>query len=310
MIQPQDHRVEGCDRRYAAIDIGSNGVRLLLSRVIQSDEYCVFTKESLVRMPIRLGSDVFRDGEIGDEKAEQLVSTMIAYSHLMAAYRPHDHRACATSAMREAKNGEALVQRIREESGIELEIISGGLEAEIIMATHAEEQLEKDRPYLYIDVGGGSTECTVYSAGKRRASRSFPLGTVRMLQQAPVEAVWRDLRDWLAEHTAALEAMSAIGSGGNINKLFRLAGRKAHKPVSRKKLMEVYDELIGYTVDERIRILSLRPDRADVIVPACEVFLKTMQWAKCKQIYIPQFGLADGLVRLMHARTQDKLPLD
>jgi exopolyphosphatase/guanosine-5'-triphosphate,3'-diphosphate pyrophosphatase len=184
-----------------------------------------------------------------------------------------------------------------------LEIVDGGQEAEIILATHVEKELDAEASYLYIDVGGGSTEISVFSNGELKASRSFPLGTVRLLQQPDQEATWNELKTWLK--TAALPhgPLTAIGSGGNINKLFRLADRKADKPVSLKKLREIDRLLNSYSLDERIRILHLRPDRADVIIPATRIFISTMAWAKIKHIHIPQFGLADGLVRQMHKKT-------
>ncbi len=291
-----------CDHRYAAIDIGSNGVRLLLSRVIQSGPYCVFTKESLVRMPIRLGADVFDTGRISEEKIRQLVSTMRAYRHLIDAYDPTDSRAAATSAMREAENGPEIVKLIQESSGLELEIVDGSKEAEIILATHAEQGLDTEGGYLYIDVGGGSTELTVYCKGKLHASRSFPLGTVRLLKNPDQAETWLNMKTWVKKNTRQHASLSAIGSGGNINKIFRLAGKKTDKPVSLKKLRDIQDMLSRYSIDERIRILHLRPDRADVIMPAAEIFISAMKWGRIKHIYIPQFGLADGLVHQMHEK--------
>lgn len=301
--KPQHEGAGTCDHRYAAIDIGSNGIRLLLSRVIQSGDYCVFTKESLVRMPIRLGEDVFSTGKVSDEKIHKLVKTMQAFKHLIDAYDPVASRSAATSAMREAENGGSIVDMVNAATGLELEIVDGSKEAEIILATHAEENLDDQAAYLYIDVGGGSTELSVYVAGEFTASRSFPLGTVRLLKQPNQEGTWSEMKSWIKDNASPHAPLSAIGSGGNINKIFRLAGRKADKPVSLKKLREIEELLNQYSVDERIRILHLRPDRADVIMPASKIFISAMSWAGIKHIHIPQFGLADGLVRQMHAET-------
>ncbi len=288
------------DRRYAAIDIGSNGVRLLLSRVMTTGEYCVFAKESLVRMPIRLGADVFVNGEISREKEEQLLETMIAFSHLLKAYNPQDSMACATSAMREASNGSAIGERIRNESSLDLEIIDGGQEAEMIFASHVAETLQPDRAYLYIDVGGGSTELTYFAENKRIISKSFPIGTVRLLNNQVAENSWQEMEDWVHQYRPGGLELDGIGSGGNMNKIFRLAGKANGKPVRFEQLLEIDLMLNQYSLEERIRIMHLRPDRADVIIHASKIFRSIMGWGNIKYIYVPQFGLADGLVHLMH----------
>lgn len=288
------------EQRYAAIDIGSNGVRLLLSKVITSGEYIVFTKESLVRMPIRLGADVFNLGEISSSLEEKLVSTMSGFSHLLKAYDPIKYRACATSAMREAKNGKDICKRINSESDVKIEIISGGIEAEIIFASHIAETLNPKRAYLYIDVGGGSTELTLFARNERIASRSFPIGTVRMLNGQVTKDMWRSMKKWVKSNLPEKMKLSAIGSGGNMNKIYRLAGKKTGKPISREKMLEIDDILNNHSLEERIRVLNLRPDRADVIIPASRIFTSIMKWGKIKKIHVPQFGLADGLVHMMH----------
>jgi len=288
------------EQRYAAIDIGSNGVRLLLSRVITSGAFCTYTKESLVRMPIRLGADVFTDQRISNAKADQLVSTMIAFKYLLEAYEPFDYRACATSAMREATNGRKLAERIRQESGLDLNVIGGGEEAEMIFASHVAETLDPECGYLYIDVGGGSTELTFFINGTKTASRSFPVGTVRMLNGQVKPAMWSEMQHWVKENLTENSTLNAIGSGGNMNKLFRMAGIETGKPVSYAQLIKIDELLNSYDLEERIRILHLRPDRADVITQASEIFTSIMKWGHIDNIYVPQFGLADGLVHVMH----------
>lgn len=288
------------EQKYAAIDIGSNGVRLLLSKVLSTARHSVFAKESLVRMPIRLGADVFTEKTISAEKEEQLVSTLIAFSHLIKAYDPRDYRACATSAMREALNGADIAKRIRKETKLDLQIIGGGEEAEMIFASHVAETLDPDRAYLYIDVGGGSTELTYFANNQRVNSRSFPIGTVRLLNRQVQDSVWSEIETWVLKYRPSDLKLSAIGSGGNMNKILRLSSSKNDQPVGYKELKEIDKLLNSYTVEERIRIMHLRPDRADVIIHASKIFRSIMRWGEIKEIFVPQFGLADGLVHHMH----------
>lgn len=297
---PDNNWVPDSEQRYAAIDIGSNGVRLLLSRVLTTGEHCVFAKESLVRMPIRLGADVFKDGAISTKLEDKLVSTLHAFAHLINAYDPRDYRACATSAMREASNGEAIAARIRQECKLDLKIIDGGEEAEMIFASHVAETLEPDRAYLYIDVGGGSTELTFFADSTKQISRSFPIGSVRLLNKQVPQSAWDEMEAWTLEHRPADVALSAIGSGGNMNKILRLSSSKNSEPVSYQELIEIDAMLNAYTIEERIRIMHLRPDRADVIVHASRIFRSIMDWGNIQEIFVPQFGLADGLVHHMH----------
>ena len=292
---------------YAAIDIGSNGVRLLLSKVITTGEYCVFAKESLVRMPIRLGADAFSQQSISKELEEQFVSSMMGFSSLIKAYGPIDYRACATSAMREAENGAEIAERVFTETGLKLEIIDGGQEAEIIFSSHIAETLNPKHGYLYIDVGGGSTELTLFSKNQRVASKSFPVGTVRMLNKQVTKSSWKEMKQWVKEYAPTDSRLHAIGSGGNMNKIFRLAGREIDEPVKYKQLVKIDDMLNTYSIEERIRLLHLRPDRADVIIQASKIFRSILKWGKIKRIYVPQFGLADGLVHMMHDEYVSKL---
>ncbi|NQV29829.1 MAG: exopolyphosphatase [Candidatus Marinimicrobia bacterium] len=292
--------VPDSEQRYAAIDIGSNGVRLLLSRVMTTGEHCVFAKESLVRMPIRLGADVFNNQKISPQKEEQLVSTMIAFSHLLNAYQPFDYRAYATSAMREAANGLRIAKRIRKESGLDLKIIDGGEEAEMIFASHIAETLSPGYAYLYIDVGGGSTELTYFANNERLTSKSFPIGTVRLLNEQVDSSGWKEMKAWIIRYRPKKVKVNAIGSGGNMNKIFRLSSSKNDQPVSYSELLRIDELLIDHNMEERIRVLHLRPDRADVIIHASNIFRSIMEWAKIDDIFVPQFGLADGLVHFMH----------
>lgn len=287
-------------RRFAALDMGSNAMRLLFARVFRhDDERLDALKEAMFRMPLRLGEESFRDGVISDATADRLLHTMKAYRHLVDAWEPEGFRACATSAMRQAENGPALVKHIRKEAGIELEIIDGPEEARIIFANHSASALPRKSPVLFVDVGGGSTELTLFRKGKPRASASFPIGTVRLLHGKVKEKRWDEMKGWLHEEARAFEGLEAVGSGGNINKIFNLAGLKQDKPISRPLIEHVALTLEPYSVEERVRDLGLRPDRADVILHASRIYLSVMKWSGAKLMHVPQAGLADGLVREM-----------
>lgn len=295
--------------KLAAIDVGSNAVRLLLARVIDEGADAanpVFKKESLVRMPIRLGDEVFSEQFISADKADHLVETMIAFRHLIRAYDAVDYSACATSAMREARNGPEVVRRIKDASGIDLTIVDGRREAEIIVSNSENyHKLDSFKTYLHIDVGGGSTEITFFSDHGTIDASSFDIGTLRILQGRVMEDHWRDMKKWLKSLGTDKATIAGIGSGGNINKIFRLSRRKEGQPISLKQLTNIHATLAALSIDERIRVVGLRPDRADVIVPAAEIFMAIMRWASCRQLYVPQIGLADGLIRILY-RNIDK----
>lgn len=294
--------------KFAAIDIGSNAVRLLLAKVFENGQETTFKKESLVRIPIRLGDDAFAQQLVSDQKADKLINTMIAFKHLMAAYQPLDYLACATSAMREAKNGDGVVKAIKEQSGIELSIIDGKKEADIIFSNHIAEKLDITHSYLYIDVGGGSTELTFFSKrdNNKMLSKSFNIGTVRILNDLVAKESWKEMKQWIKKNSKIFDKVSAIGSGGNINKIFRLSLKKENKPLSYKNLKEINSFLNSYSFEERIKILGLRPDRADVIIPAAGIYLSVMKWGKIKEIFVPQIGLADGLIHILYERYKRK----
>jgi exopolyphosphatase / guanosine-5'-triphosphate,3'-diphosphate pyrophosphatase len=286
--------------KFAAIDIGSNAIRLLLARVIESDGYDFLKKESLIRMPIRLGEDAFTSQLISTQKTESLINTMTGFKYLIDAYNPLDISACATSAMREASNGNEIIKKVQQQSGIKIDIIDGKKEANIIFSNHIERRLEKNHPYLYIDVGGGSTELTLFCENKPEESKSFNIGTVRLLQNLVDKSTWDDMKVWVKYITGSFKLITAIGSGGNINKIFRLTTKKENKPLSYKNVNDIHEELKSYSFEERISIIGLRPDRADVILPASEIYLSVMRWARIKKILVPQVGLADGLVHIMY----------
>lgn len=286
--------------KFGAIDIGSNAVRLLITTVIEGKNGPMFKKTSLIRVPIRLGADVFTAGTISDQKCDKMVQTMSAFRLLLGVHDVVSYRACATSAMRNATNGEELAERISEEAGIDIEIIQGKKEADIIFSNHFEKNLFHDRSYLYIDVGGGSTELTLFSDKKPVASRSFRIGTIRLLEGKVEPEYWDKLLGWVKENTKDLDKVDGIGSGGNINKLYKMAEVTGGRPLRYKELKKMHVMLRHLTYEQRIEELGLNPDRADVIVPACEIFRAVMKRAKIKDIIVPQFGLADGITRLLY----------
>jgi len=292
--------------KFAAIDIGSNAVRLLLAKIFENNNQPFVKKESLIRMPIRLGEDAFTQHVISETKIKSLTNTMIGFKYLINAYQPINTRAYATSAMREAENGEEVIKRIKETSQIKLEIIDGKKEAEIIYANHTEQILGSENCYLYIDVGGGSTELTLFAQQKVIDSKSFNIGTVRLLKNLVNDNLWKEMKQWILNVTKDFNCLSAIGTGGNINKLFRLANLKERKPLSYKHLKTIYGTLNSISFEERIKQFGLRPDRADVIIPASEIYLSVMKWSKIKKIFVPQIGLADGLIHVMYEEYKSK----
>lgn len=291
---------------FAAIDIGSNAIRLLFCRVYVVNGKPHFNKEELIRMPVRLGEDVFLNGKISDEKANRLVTALKGFAELIKAYGTLGARAVATSAMRDAVNGEEIISRIKSEAGIEVEIIDGKNEASLVFSNHIEEMLNPRHAYLYIDVGGGSTELTLYYDNKVIAARSFNIGTVRMLLDKVERNEWDEMKAWLKKNTFGIHPLYGIGSGGNINKIFKMSGKKETKHLSYDRLKGIYEMLSSYTYQERIERLELKPDRADVIVPAARIFLTVMKNADIEKIFVPQIGLSDGLVHEMYERYVQK----
>ncbi|MBK0379573.1 Ppx/GppA phosphatase family protein [Mucilaginibacter segetis] len=285
--------------RYAAIDVGSNAVRLLIANIIENDTSVSFKKNTLIRAPVRLGDDAFLNKYISEKKANDLVKSMQAFRNLMDVYRVTEYMACATSAMREAENGQEVVARIKEEAGIDLEIVHGENEAKIIYASHAEVNIDKDKNYLYIDVGGGSTELSLFSHGELLASESFNLGTIRILDNQDKEETWTEMKDFIRLHTKSHKNIFGIGTGGNINKLYKLSDEKDGSPLSYIKLKALYNYLDSFSLKERINVLGLNQDRADVIIPACEIYLTVLKCANIKSIYVPTVGMVDGIIQTL-----------
>ena len=285
--------------RYAAIDIGSNAVRLLIADIIENSASVSFKKNTLIRVPLRLGDDAFLNQHISDKKCESLVKSMVAFRNLMDVYKVQDYLAFATSAMREAKNGLEVVEKIKQEANIDLEIVQGQKEAKIIYASHIEDNIDKTKNYLYIDVGGGSTELSLFADGDLLASRSFNIGTIRMLDNQDKEETWNEMREFVRDNTRAFKGISGIGTGGNINKLYRLSEEKNGAPMGFAKLKSLYNYLNSFSLKDRINVLGLNQDRADVIIPACEIYITVMKWANIKNIYVPSVGMVDGIIQTL-----------
>lgn len=288
-------------KKYGAIDIGSNAIRLLIANVIVSeDKEPQFKKSSLVRVPIRLGADAFTgDGIISKANTNRMVEAMEAFKLLMKVHNVERYKACATSAMREAVNGTEVATEILNKTDIQIDIISGKEEAKIISSTDLNTLIQGDNSYLYVDVGGGSTEFTLFSKGKIITSKSFKMGTVRLLnnKKAVNKEIFANVEKWIKKNTKDLKKVTLIGSGGNINKLFKMSGRTEGKPISYIYLNAQYQFLKQMSFEERISELSLNPDRADVIIPATKIYLSAMKWSGARKIYVPKIGLSDGIIK-------------
>jgi len=292
--------------RLAAIDIGSNAARLLISDVIIGPQGSPeFIKAALVRAPLRLGFEVFDKGEIPPNKVEKVIKTMKSYKLLLDVYEVKHVKACATSAMRDATNGAEIIRKVKTETGIEIKIISGQEEASLIYENHIAENMTKEESYLYIDVGGGSTELTFFTDGKLVFKESFNIGTIRLLKNQVSEAMWDEMKEFIKQKTKGYHHVTAIGSGGNINKIFSLSKRKEGKPLQLDLLRDYFKEFSNLSVNQRMTLYHLREDRADVIVPALLIYINVMRWADTEEIYIPKIGLADGLIHTLYEEVKE-----
>jgi len=288
--------------RLAAIDIGTNASRLLISEVLPSiSGKPVFNKLNLIRVPLRLGFDVFETGEISKEKKQMVLQTMKAYAHLMSAYGVEKSIAVATSAMRDARNSSEVVRKIYLETGINIKVITGDFEAALIYESHVAENLNVNSNYLYVDVGGGSTELTLFSNNTLMYKRSFNIGTIRLLKNMVSDEDWAEMKEALREHLRGLKNTIAIGTGGNINKVFSLSKKKDGKPLHIDVLKDYHKEFSSCSVQDRIRLYNLREDRADVIVPALMIYTQVMKWGNMEEMLVPKIGLADGLIQHLYA---------
>lgn len=287
-------------RKFAAIDIGSNAVRLLISNVIESKQQTQFFKNSLVRVPIRLGEDSFISGKISNRNINRLLESIQSFKILMNVHGVENYLAYATSALRDAKNGDLIVNEIFNKTGINIEIINGKREAKIISKTDVFQSIDIDKTYLYVDVGGGSTEFSIMYGGKRIESISFKIGTVRLLNKSVDDKIWYQVEDWVRTKTKPYKKIYLMGTGGNINKIHKISNIKDNRPITYLAMSSIYNKLNSLTYEERIIEMGLNPDRSDVIVLASEIFLKTLIWSGAKVIYVPKMGLADGMIRELY----------
>jgi exopolyphosphatase/guanosine-5'-triphosphate,3'-diphosphate pyrophosphatase len=286
--------------KLAAIDIGSNAARLLITEVITDEKSNpVFNKLNLIRVPLRLGFEVFEAGIISKQKTRMLMQTMKAFKHLINAYEVKHVKACATSAMRDAKNAEDIIRKVKLETDIAIEVISGDMEAGFVFENHIAETLDNDHSYMYVDVGGGSTELSFFSNGIFTFKESFNIGTIRLLQNQVHDKTWEVMKEIIKTATKGQKEVVAIGSGGNINKIFSMSKRKEGKPLTLELLKDYHKELSSVSLEDRMRLYNLRADRADVIIPALQIYSNAMRWAGATEMYVPKIGLADGLIQHM-----------
>ena len=281
----------------AAIDIGSNAARLLITEAVEHQGKTHFNKQNLFRIPLRLGFDVFETGSISEEKRKMILEMMLGFKHLMQVYNVKAIKACATSAMRDAKNAASIIKEIKEKTGILIEVITGDMEANLVYENHIAEYLNKDHAYVYIDVGGGSTEISIFANDTLQFKHSFNIGTIRLLKEKVQNEEWESMKESIKQACKNHKHVVAIGSGGNINKLFSMSKKKEGKPMDVELLRDYYKELNMLSIQDRISRYGLRDDRADVIVPALEIYINAMKWAGAEEIYVPKIGVADGLIQ-------------
>ena len=286
--------------RFAAIDVGSNAMRLFFCRVLENGHGPIFIKESMIRMPLRLGHDAFTENKISDETCDKFVNTMYGFNSLIQAYEPISFKACATEAMRQATNGLYLVNRVKYETGINLNIITGKEEADIIISTHIDRYVQTDQHCLYVDVGGGSTELTIIKNKKTLFSKSFSIGSVRLLEKQVTADDWSMMKEWIVDKTSTITNIQSIGSGGNINKILTLLEKSKGKSVTVQEIKSIIKKIKPFSFHDRIVKLGLRPDRADVIVHAGKIYSKCMKWSGANNMIVPQVGLADGMVSQLY----------
>lgn len=287
-------------KKFAAIDIGSNAIRILIANIIQTEHNVVFQRNSLIRSPVRLGEDSFTLGEISPKSLKRFVKTMKAFKLLMNIHGVSHYKAFATSALREANNSSYVIKTVKKKAGIKVEIIDGTKEAEIIFNSKISEFINTQKTFLFVDVGGGSTEFTFINEGNHVVSKSFKIGTVRLINNLIDDRVWIGIENWIKKNSMKYEKITLMGSGGNINKLFKLSNIKEGKPLSKIKLSQLFKQLEKLNYEERVLKFELNPDRADVIVPAARIYLKALEWSGGQKIYVPRFGLSDGMIKYMY----------
>lgn len=290
--------------KYGAIDIGTNAARLLVGEVAFENGHSFVKKISYTRIPLRLGEEVFEDGIISSKKADDFSKTIQAFRLISEIFNVKKLRACATSAMRDAVNGQKIQEKIEKETGVKIEIISGDEEANLIFGTFFLMDFDKSIPFIVIDVGGGSTEISVFENGERIASKSFQIGTLRILKEKVNISIWKDIHDWIAQHVDLKSEHQIFGTGGNINKIHKMLGAQHMESISTKKMKNLREDINKLSISQRVEKFQLKPDRADVIVPAMDIYLYIMKELKCKKLSVPKIGLSDGMIYDMHLKAQ------
>ncbi len=285
--------------KYGAIDIGTNAARLLVGEVEKIGEHSFIKKISYTRVPLRLGEEVFTSGKISKKKSEDFVKTIQAFKLISDIFEVEKLRAVATSAMREASNSKKVIDKIKEETGVDIEVISGNEEAELIFGTFFLLDFDKSMPFIVIDVGGGSTEVSVFEGGERIASKSFEIGTLRLLKEKVQSSIWIEIHDWIAKHVDMKSPHHIYGTGGNINKVHKLLGAGHLEAISLKEMKTLREQLNSISIEERVDVYQLKPDRADVIVPALNIYIYILEELKSKKIIVPKIGLSDGMIYQM-----------
>ena len=283
--------------KYAAIDIGSNALRLLISNVIEYRKETITLKNSLIRVPIRLGQDAFTSGKISRNNIKQITRSMRAFKNLMKVHNVKNYLAFATAALREAKNGKEVIDRVKNKTGINIQIIDGKKEAKIISNANVFRGVHPKKTILYIDVGGGSTELSIIKNKKVLKSISLKIGTVRLLNNGVDSETWIMAKKWVTTNTRPFTNIFLLGTGGNINKLHKISNIKENKPITYDKLRKIYKNLNSLSYEERIIKFALNQDRSDVIIPATELFLKIFEWSGAREVYVPRVGLSDGMIK-------------
>ena len=292
--------------KFGAIDIGTNAARLLIGEVEEQDAEHFVKKISYTRIPLRLGIDVFDKGKISDEKIKEFVKSIKAFKLLSEVFHVKELRACATSAMREAENGKEIKKLIKKETGVDVEIIEGAEEAKLILSTFFLLDSESKTPFVVIDVGGGSTEISIFKKGEKVASKSFPIGTIRLLKGKVKSSDWKDLSNWIDAKFKSNGSYKVFATGGNINKIHKLLGKKSTEAIPAKEFMELHENMSKLSVKKRVAEYKLKPDRADVIVPAFEIYSSIFKQIDLKEVHVPKIGLSDGMIYNLHKKHNRK----
>jgi exopolyphosphatase/guanosine-5'-triphosphate,3'-diphosphate pyrophosphatase len=294
--------------KFGAIDIGTNAARLLVGEIEKEAGHSFVKKLSYTRIPLRLGEEVFEDGKISKKKAEDFVKTIQAFKLISEIFEVKKLRAVATSAMREAINADKIIEKIKEETGIEIEVISGDTEAELIFGTFFLLDFDKSHPFIVIDVGGGSTEISVFESGERIASKSFQIGTIRILKEKVTSQIWSEIHDWIALHVDLKAPHKIFGTGGNINKAHKILGAGHMETLQVSKIKQLRDDLSKLSIAGRMDQYQLKPDRADVLVPALDIYLYILEELNCSELIVPKIGLTDGMIYDMHLQAKRRKP--